>query len=377
MSVNILSTIMQFLTPDMVGRIASVAGLDRTVAQRAIGAAVPALLSGLASLASKPDGARELARAVGEQPRAGLDTFADAIGGSRSMIESGKNLLSSLLGGSTVGKLVSAISTVEGIGEGSVKTLMGLLTPAVLGVLGHEQRSAGLDAQGLARMLVSQKDQFAAAMPSELSSMLEAGETYGRQPAEAYRPAAASFGPARSRTAASTSSSWAYWVLPLLALAGLTWFLLRGMEPDQRVVIDTSQPAVADATKAAQSLVVGGTDVGRQVVSAVQTLGANLSNVKDAASANAALPGLQSSAKELDRLASISSQLPAEARTTVADFIKASAPRINSAVDTIMNLPGVAAIVKPTIDEMRGKLDTMAMTTGTFMKEKAAATTIK
>jgi hypothetical protein len=37
----------------------------------------------------------------------------------------------------------------------------------------------------------------------------------------------------------------------------------------------------------------------------------------------------------------------------------------------------VAAVVKPTIDEMRGKLDTMAMTTGTFMKEKAAATTIK
>jgi hypothetical protein len=367
---------MQFLTPDMVGRIASVAGLDRTVAQRAIGAAVPALLSGLASLASKPDGARELARAVGEQPRAGLDTFADAIGGSRSMIESGKNLLSSLLGGSTVGKLVSAISTVEGIGEGSVKTLMGLLTPAVLGVLGHEQRSAGLDAQGLARMLVSQQDQFAAAMPSELSSMLEAGETYRRQPAEAYRPAA-SFGPARQRTTASTSSSWAYWVLPLLALAGLTWFLLRGMEPDQRVVIDTSQPGVADATKAAQSLVVGGTDVGRQVVSAVQTLGTNLSNVKDAPSADAALPGLQSSVKELDRLAAISSQLPAEARTTVADFIKASAPRINSAIDTIMNLPGVAAVVKPTIDEMRGKLDTMAMTTGTFMKEKAAATTVK
>ena len=376
MSVNILSAIMQFLTPDMVGRISSVAGLDRTVAQRAIGAAVPALLSGLASLASKPDGARELARAVGEQPRGMLNSFADSVGGSRALIDSGKNLLSSLLGGSTAGKLISAISTVEGIGEGSVRTLMGLLTPAVLGVLGHEQRSAGLDAAGLARTLVSQKDQFAAAMPSELSSMLDTSDTYSRPAAEAYRPSGEAYRPAR-QTTPNTSSSWAYWVLPLLALAGLTWFLLREMEPDPRVVLDTAQPGVADATRSAQNLVVGGTDVGRQVVSAVQTLGTNLSNVKDATSANAALPGLQSSAKELERLAAISSQLPAEARTTVADFIKASAPRINSAIDTIMNLPGVAAIVKPTIDEMRGKLDTMAMSTGAFMKEKAAATTVK
>jgi hypothetical protein len=365
---------MQFLTPDMVGRISSVAGLDRTVAQRAIGAAVPALLSGLASLASKPDGARELARAVGEQPRGMLDSFADSIGGSRALIDSGKNLLSSLLGGSTVGKLISAISSVEGIGEGSVRTLMGLLTPAVLGVLGREQRSAGLDAAGLARTLVSQKDQFAAAMPSELSSMLDMSDTYSRPTAEAFRPTGEAYRPARQAT--NTSSTWAYWVLPLLALAGLTWFLLREMEPDRRVALDTAQPG-ADATRSAQNLVVGGTDVGRQVVSAVQTLGTNLSNVKDAASANAALPGLQSSAKELDRLAAISSQLPAEARTTVADFIKASAPRINSAIDTIMNLPGVAAIVKPTIDEMRGKLDTMAMTTGAFVKEKAAATSVK
>lgn len=374
MSVNILSAIMQFLTPDMVGRISSVAGLDRTVAQRAIGAAVPALLSGLASLASKPDGARELARAVGEQPRGMLDSFADSIGGSRALIDSGKNLLSSLLGGSTVGKLISAISSVEGIGEGSVRTLMGLLTPAVLGVLGREQRSAGLDAAGLARTLVSQKDQFAAAMPSELSSMLDMSDTYSRPTAEAFRPTGEAYRPARQAT--NTSSTWAYWVLPLLALAGLTWFLLREMEPDRRVALDTAQPG-ADATRSAQNLVVGGTDVGRQVVSAVQTLGTNLSNVKDAASANAALPGLQSSAKELERLAAISSQLPAEARTTVADFVKASAPRINSAIDTIMNLPGVAAIVKPTIDEMRGKLDTMAMTTGAFVKEKAAATSVK
>ena len=41
MATNLVSLIMQFLTPDMIGRIASALGLDRTNTQTAIGAAVP------------------------------------------------------------------------------------------------------------------------------------------------------------------------------------------------------------------------------------------------------------------------------------------------------------------------------------------------
>ena len=46
MAVNLVSLIMQFLTPDMIGRIASALGLDRNNTQTAIGAAVPGLLAG-------------------------------------------------------------------------------------------------------------------------------------------------------------------------------------------------------------------------------------------------------------------------------------------------------------------------------------------
>ena len=47
MAVNLVSLIMQFLTPDMIGRIASALGLDRNNTQTAIGAAVPGLLAAL------------------------------------------------------------------------------------------------------------------------------------------------------------------------------------------------------------------------------------------------------------------------------------------------------------------------------------------
>src|SRR6516165_1841682 len=56
MATNLVSLIMQFLTPDMIGRIASALGLDRTNTRTAIGAAVPGLLAGLCGVAARRPG---------------------------------------------------------------------------------------------------------------------------------------------------------------------------------------------------------------------------------------------------------------------------------------------------------------------------------
>ena len=45
MAINLVSLITQFLTPDMIARIASALGVDRNNTQTAIGAAVPGLLA--------------------------------------------------------------------------------------------------------------------------------------------------------------------------------------------------------------------------------------------------------------------------------------------------------------------------------------------
>jgi len=43
---NLVSLVMQFLTPEMIGRVGTALGLDRNLVQSAIGAAVPGLLAG-------------------------------------------------------------------------------------------------------------------------------------------------------------------------------------------------------------------------------------------------------------------------------------------------------------------------------------------
>ena len=43
MATNLVTLVMQFLTPEVIGRVATGLGLDRTLVQSAISAAVPGL----------------------------------------------------------------------------------------------------------------------------------------------------------------------------------------------------------------------------------------------------------------------------------------------------------------------------------------------
>src|SRR4029453_7612025 len=90
------------------------------------------------------------------------------------LAETGSNMLSGLLGGGTLDTMAQTIGKFAGIGEGTSKSMLGMLGPVVLGTLGQQQRSMGLDASGLASLLNSQKDQIAAAIPSGLADQLRA-----------------------------------------------------------------------------------------------------------------------------------------------------------------------------------------------------------
>src|SRR5262249_7911097 len=136
---------------------------------------------------------------------------------------------------SALGALSSTVSKFLGVGEGPMQTLLGLLTPLIMGVLGREQRAAGLDAGGLAQMLTGQKAEIAAAMPAGLGNLLEANsrlhEGIASPPSPERRPyeAPSASTIAMQRLRGDTTrwrASWVYWVLPLLALAGLLWYLL-------------------------------------------------------------------------------------------------------------------------------------------------------
>ena len=217
---NLVSDIVEALGPTIVSRMASSLGLDQAVTQKAINAAVPGVLAALISLVSKPQGASKLADAVAKQPTGVLSSLADVIGGSgeKAFMDKGSNTLTSLLGGPIVTSLASALGRYAGIGEGGSKSLLGLLGPAVLGVLAHQQRDQGLDASGLGRLLTAQKDNVIAALPSGFSRYLDDAGIL-----RDITPATTKFAARTPDRSTPSVWPWLLGALALLAIGALVW----------------------------------------------------------------------------------------------------------------------------------------------------------
>ena len=81
MAANLVSLVMQYLTPDMIERIAAALGLDRNKVGPVITGAIPALLAAFNNTATQPGGAQKLADAAKQQ--------AGALGNLASMLTAG------------------------------------------------------------------------------------------------------------------------------------------------------------------------------------------------------------------------------------------------------------------------------------------------
>ena len=266
MSTNLVSSIAEVLGPEVRGRIASGLGLDKGLLQKSLGAGVPALLAAFTSLASKPGGAVKLADAVAQQQPGIISSLANAIAGSgqKAFIDTGASALTSLLGGSTMSALTSAIGRYAGIGAGSSKGIMGLLGPVVMGVLGQQQRANGLDATGIASLLASQKDNIARALPAGFSKYLGETGILDRlsDASDDHRASTVSDYPGSSRAnnavspkseAPSSQLSWLIPALAVVALGALVWNLLSrpsvtdtaATQPTAKVEVSTQIPGRA------------------------------------------------------------------------------------------------------------------------------------
>jgi len=365
----------EFLKPDLIAKMASAAGIsDVASAQKTIWGAVPAILSGLTNLASKPDGARQLSAAIASQPSNLLENLAGMTDGPGELANIGDTALTSLFGNTTLGALAGALGRFGGVGAGAARALLGMLMPVILGIL---QRHTGGHANALGQFLLSQKEEFVGAIPPGLSDLLKtSGINVGSLATGSAAPIRITDAPRTSganvaRTYAmspsrqsQSSARWAYWVIPLLALAGLAWYLLGGERTREPVARGPSQAVQPTAPGVAD------TDLQRQITSAFDALNGTLQGVKDAASAGQGLPRLQQVGSELDRLRTAVDRLPVETRERIAEAIKATASRSRTTLDNVTAMPGMGADVGPVIAALRTKVDALARTPGSQVQQR-------
>jgi hypothetical protein len=386
MNINLVSLVMQNLTPDMTAKIASALGIDKSPIGKAVGAAVPSLLGGFVGTTSTQEGSRKLFDAVNQQQPDVLNSLAGTITGSgqKALVDNGTNMLSHLLGPSTVSTIASAVGTFAGLGAAESSSLLGLLAPVVIGALGKQTAAQGLNAQGLAQLLTSQKSAVASAMPSGFSNLLKgtglldslSTGVAGAMPSSRSTDELAAYKADRAVKQAPSIPARVSWALPVIAvIAALGWWFLG--RPDTNVADKTttnqstqSAQSLVDKTKSAtqsveanQNLRVGAVDVGAEIQTAIGSLKQTLQGVTDVPTAKAALPKLQDATVQLDKVSGLVDKLPASGKTALATVISAARPSLDDMFRKVLAVPGVAEVAQPSIDMVKSRLDALTKAT--------------
>ena len=366
---NIVDLVTSQLTGDVLGKLAGLTGTNEAQTRSATTAAVPALLTAFAKLASTNSGASSLASSLGGLDLKTLGNLAGLLGGGQAsgLGSIGGSLLSSLLG-NNLGGLVGTIASFAGMQPGIMKTLLTYLAPIVLGTVANSFKGAKPDAAGLMRLFSEQQDNIKAALPRGLS--LADFDTTSASP----RRAEETRGVHRHEEPASAFPSWLpLLLLPLLGLVG--WALWPKPQPAPRavvvnetvrregpVVVDRTEvietegkKIVADAVEEKISLapeMVEALKVGENLTGLFGNLGKVLGTVTDEASARAAIPQLSDYAPMLESLQKSTVALPEAGRSTIVELVTKNMGSLQKVIDTVMAIPGVKEILGPTVTPM-------------------------
>ena len=105
---------------------------------------------------------------------------------------------------------------------------------------------------------------------------------------------------------------------------------------------------------------VGTADIGKQITNSVARVRTTLDGISDVASAQAALPKLQEVTAQIDKTDSAVGQLSAEQRKAIAAVVNPLMPAFNQVCDKVLAIPGVAEVLKPSVDTLKARLTALA-----------------
>jgi hypothetical protein len=256
-------------------------------------------------------------------------------------------MLGSLLGDNKMGMLAAAIGSFSGMSSTSSKSLLGLATPMLMGMLKSKGKSDGLSAGGLVDMLMGQKDNIAGAMPPQLGSALSGSGlldgVMGK--AGAATAAAASATAAAGKQAADKGGSLLGKLIPLILLALVAWFVYQFlMKPGDEPTTGTS---VSSA---------GAVQLSDQLGNLMGQAGQVLSGINSVDDARNALSSLESVDRGLGQLMSAAANLPSGQTQKLAESFGKLAPAMESAVGHAYNVPGAREVLSGTVDSILRKL---------------------
>jgi outer membrane protein OmpA-like peptidoglycan-associated protein len=247
MTATLLDSFRSLLTPDAVSSVASRFGESETSVSRGLTSSFGSILLGLLNRAHDPGAIREIHGLV---TQASADTAVPNSDGPGSILKGGSSgnaalgnrLLAMILGGNS-SPVADAIGRSSGLSPSVASSLLSMVAPMVLGILGRRIRTDGLSASGLGSLLAIEADSIRSAAPAGIASLLGTG-------APTATPSTR-----RATMAADATRSggmgWAWLAVAAAVILGIIWFASRAGGPAaNQVAMDTT---MAPAARAADS----------------------------------------------------------------------------------------------------------------------------
>lgn len=246
MSATLLDSFRSFLTPDAISSVAHRLGESESSVSRGLTSAFGSILLGLSSKVTDAGAMRDL---HGLATRAATDTDAQGVGGLATLLTDGQSsvaplgsrLLSMALGGNSFA-VSEAIARSSGLNSATASSLLSLVAPVVLGIIGKRVRSDRLSSSGLGSLLGNESESARNTAPAGMAALLSPEVPSA---AAGARRATAAVGDTPRRT----GMGWAWLAVAAAAILGIIWFASRANEPATRQVATDTTMAPATATR--------------------------------------------------------------------------------------------------------------------------------
>ena len=233
MSFNLVESVKTVLTGDMTNKMAALMGESYANVQQAIQGSIPSVLTGILIKAESGD-IRDTMNLATDAARIDIPFTLSSLPGGTGNAK-GMDFLKNLFGEKT-GSLSEAIAVYAGISNQSATSLLSLVAPATLSVLGKHILDSNMNVSGLHSFLNGQKKKILNVMPVGLFLDGILGNVNLTEVAEMFSV---------DEHTTSHSGNGAKWVLPFiicLAIIGGVYYYMSGHKQSENI----SLPVAAD-----------------------------------------------------------------------------------------------------------------------------------
>ena len=255
MSFNLLQSVKDLFNNDVITRLSSYVGENEATTQKAVDASLPLLGMGIFNKVKESGGADFLMNLVKGNSGGFLQSLSGMFDDNSSLIGKGEGMLEGLFG-NKINNISNAVSQYAGTSGSTATTILSVMAPVIMGVLGRHTDESNLTVGGLSNLLGNQSSTLAGFIPAGLSSYLGnlglgSFQTAKVHETEIPKTTATTTSNIAAGPEPASANRWLWPLILLLLIGGALWYFLGSKGCNNNTAVntnDTTASAMADTT---------------------------------------------------------------------------------------------------------------------------------